>query len=73
VQQVVPETCKRAGLKRLTPHALRHTFASHLVMRGVHLAVVRELLGHKDIKTTMVYAHLAPDTKHEAVQVLDRA
>jgi len=37
-----------------------HTFASHLVMKGVPLKVVQELLGHKDIKPTMSYAHLAP-------------
>ena len=40
---------------------LTHTFASRLVMNGVPLRVVKELLGHSDIKTTMVYSHLAPD------------
>ncbi len=41
-------------------HALRHSFASHLIMAGVDLPTVKDLMGHADIKTTMRYAHLAP-------------
>jgi integrase len=63
--------CKRAGLRRIGWHVLRHTFASHLVMRGVPLKAVQELLGHATIDMTMRYAHLAPDVSREAVKLLD--
>lgn len=73
VKDVVPNACRRAGLaKRPTTHGLRHTYASHLVMRGVPLAVIRELLGHADL-TMVLRAHLVPEVKHAAVQVLDSA
>ncbi len=62
---------KRIGLKDVTKiHTLRHTFASHLVMNGVDLPSVQKLLGHSDIDTTMVYAHLAPDHLAGAVHKL---
>lgn len=50
-----------AGVRRGTPHDMRHTAASWLVMQGVDLYRVQALLGHKDAKTTQRYAHLAPD------------
>ncbi len=62
--------CKTAGIRKIGWHGLRHTFASHLVMRGVPLKAVQELLGHRDIRTTMRYAHLSPQARREAVESL---
>lgn len=50
-----------ARLRPLRLHDMRHTFASQLVLKGVPLTVVRDLMGHADIATTMIYAHLRPD------------
>lgn len=63
--------CKKAELRQVGWHALRHTFASHLVMRGASLKAVQELLGHSSIQMTMRYAHLAPEVVHETVRLLD--
>ncbi len=51
-------------------HSLRHSFASNLVQRGVNLYVVKELLGHEDIKTTQVYSHLTQSSLTSAVGLL---
>jgi len=52
---------KRAKLPGIGWHIFRHTFASHLVMSGIDLVTVGKLLGHSDIKTTMIYSHLSPE------------
>jgi len=49
---------KAAKLAGFTWHCLRHTFASRLVMKGVDLRTVQELLGHRDVSTTMIYTHV---------------
>jgi integrase len=64
--------CRKAGLRRIGWHSLRHTYASHLVMRGATLAEVKELLGHASITMTMRYAHLSPSARKHAVALLDR-
>ena len=59
--------CRKAGLRQIGWHVLRHTFASHLVMRGAAMKVVQELLGHATIEMTMRYAHLSPDVPRHPV------
>ena len=63
--------CKRARVRSLRFHDLRHTFASHFMMNGGNLFDLKELLGHSDIKTTMVYAHLSPDHLKEASRIVN--
>lgn len=62
---------RAAELKRVGWHALRHTFASQLVMRGVPLRVIQEWMGHSTIAMTERYAHLAPGFSSAAVSLLD--
>ncbi len=64
--------CRRAGLTDVTPHILRHTFASRLAMAGVDLRTVQELGGWKGLKMVERYAHLSPSHKAEAVERIAR-
>jgi integrase len=63
--------CRQAGLRKITWHVLRHTFASQLAMKGVPLNTVQALLGHSSITTTMRYAHVAPSTLRIAIDLLN--
>ena len=60
-----------ADKKFYTIHLCRHTCASRLVQRGVPILLVKDWLGHEDIKPTMIYAHLAPKALHSVVEVLN--
>jgi integrase len=74
--ETCPKCCVRMavlkGIQDFHFHDLRHTFASHLVMAGVDLTTVSRLLGHKDIKMTLRYSHLAPAHMVNAVNILDK-
>ena len=62
--------CTKAKLTDVTPHVLRHTFASRLAMAGVDLRTIQELGGWRSLKMVERYAHLSPSHKAEAVEPL---
>lgn len=62
IQKIFRKNLKRSGiLKKASTHTLRHSFATHLMNKGIDIRIIQQLLGHKSIKTTLKYCHLAKD------------
>jgi site-specific recombinase XerD len=59
LQKAMKQAVRQAGItKRVGCHTFRHSFATHLLQNGYDIRTVQELLGHKDVKTTMIYTHV---------------
>ncbi len=73
VQRDVSAAGRRAGIaKRVTCHTLRHSFATHLLEDRYDIRTIQELLGHKDVKTTMIYTHVLNRGAGGVTSPLDR-
>ena len=71
VRELVRRAARRAGVAKGGVHILRHTFCSHLAMRGAPARAVQELAGHQDLSTTQRYMHLSPAATVNAIRLLD--
>ena len=71
-QHFIREAGLRANIsKQVSPHVLRHSFATHLLESGVNLRKIQVILGHRSLKTTAIYTHLASDFLKEVTSPLD--
>ncbi len=72
IQKIIRNTAKKTGInKKITPHTLRHSFATHLLEEGTDIRMIQDLLGHSNLQTTQIYTHISFDQKKRIKNPLD--
>lgn len=72
INKTLKLACKKTGIeKNVTSHILRHSFASYLVQKDTHVAVIQRLLGHASLKTTSIYLHVRQEEMQDAINLID--
>ena len=71
MESLLEKVARRANLRNNGPHILRHTFCSHLAMRGAPARAIQELAGYRDLATTQRYMHLSPNAVSDAIRLLE--
>lgn len=72
IQKIIQRTAKKAGIeKKVTPHTLRHSFATHLLDAGENILMIQQLLGHENLETTRIYTHISQEQIKKVRSPLD--
>ena len=71
VREALKAVCLQTGIRHVTPHVFRHSYATRMLERGIHTSTLQILLGHADPRTTMTYLHLTEPLRNDVQRVAD--